>query len=337
LAPPAAVGRRRFLVGAAAAVLAGGPARAQTQRFRIAFANQTEDLAVRLDGLGFTGFDVRRSFEFAARTLPVDMVYYDNAGDGDKALANADDAIATKVDLFIEYSADTDANIAIGQKLHEAGIRTIAINYAVPGAPLYTADNLAAGTIAGSALGDFARQNWPDQSVVAVIAGDLGDVRPAMADRVQGVLEGLRQHLPNVAVTKLDTSGNAARVAAPLGKFLRSQSGKVLVATLDDPTAVAVKTAIELGQRLGDCIIVSHGVDRSIHGGASDKKELDPNNRSSIVLGSVAFFLDRYGYDVLPLAMRLLNGEQIPLRTATKHVLVTARNVFQLYPPFDMN
>ena len=34
-----------------------------------------------LEGLGFTGSDLRRSFELAARTLPVDMVYYDNAGD----------------------------------------------------------------------------------------------------------------------------------------------------------------------------------------------------------------------------------------------------------------
>jgi hypothetical protein len=29
---------------------------------------------------------VRRSFELAARTLPVDMIYYDNGGDPEKAL-----------------------------------------------------------------------------------------------------------------------------------------------------------------------------------------------------------------------------------------------------------
>ena len=56
-----------------------------------------------------------------------------------------------------------------------------------------------------------------------------------------------------------------------------------------------------------------------------------------IVLGSVAYFLDRYGYDVLPLAMKMLRNEQIAFRTATRHVLITGRNVFQIYPPFDMN
>jgi hypothetical protein len=44
------------------------------------------------------------------------------------------------------------------------------------------------------------------------------------------------------------------------------------------------------------------GVDRSIHGGPGDRKGLDPSNRGSIVLGSVAYHTDRYGYDVLPLA-----------------------------------
>lgn len=138
--------------------------------------------------------------------------------------------------------------------------------------------------------------------------------------------------------TRLDTSGNPVRVEGLLGKFLAAQRGrKVLIAALDDPTAIAARGAVELAGRLGDCVIVGQGVDRSIHGGASDKREIDPNNRGSIVLGSVAYFLDRYGYEVLPLAVRVLRGEAIPFRTATRHVLITARNVFEVYPPFDMN
>ena len=60
------------------------------------FANLDETPGVTLEGLGFTGADVRRSFELAARTLPVDMLYFDNAGDPARAIANADAAIAAK-------------------------------------------------------------------------------------------------------------------------------------------------------------------------------------------------------------------------------------------------
>jgi ribose transport system substrate-binding protein len=47
--------------------------------------------------------------------------------------------------------------------------------------------------------------------------------------------------------------------------------------------------------------------------------------------------MDRYGYDVLPLALRLLAGDKLPPHTVTDHMLVTATNVFQEYPPIDMN
>ena len=44
------------------------------RRWRIGFANITEDPAERLEGLGFTGREVRESFVYAERGLPVEMV-----------------------------------------------------------------------------------------------------------------------------------------------------------------------------------------------------------------------------------------------------------------------
>jgi len=148
----------------------------------------------------------------------------------------------------------------------------------------------------------------------------------------------MHKNLPDVTMTRLDTSGNPVRVDGLLSKLLASQPRtKVLVATLDDPTALAAKGAIERAGRVGDCIMVSQGLDHSVHGGANEKKEIDPNNRGSVILGSVAYYVDRYGYEVLPLAVKMLDGEQIPARTTTRHILVSAKNVFTEYPPHDMN
>src|ERR1700686_5306406 len=87
-----------------------GPVRAEARRYRIALADLDETPGVTLEGLGFTGTDVRRSFELAARTLPVEMLYFDNAGDPARAVANAEAAIAASGDLLIEYNGDADAN-----------------------------------------------------------------------------------------------------------------------------------------------------------------------------------------------------------------------------------
>src|SRR5271169_987617 len=327
--------RRLFLAGILACGV--GPtrvARAEARRFRIALANLDETPGVTLEGLGFTGSDLRRSFELAARTLPVDMLYFNNAGDPARAVANAEAAIAAKVDLLIEYNADAEANAEIARRLAAAAIPALALVDPLPGAPLYGPDNRAAGRT----LGAFARETWPDEQVLGVLIGDLADPGPAISDRVQGITEGVHESLPGLKLASLDTGGHSVRADALLTKFLQAEGRqRLLIATLDDLAAVYAKNAIEMNRRQSDCIIVSQGLDPNIHGGASEKKEIDPNNRGSVVLGSVAYYMDRYGYDALPLALRLLAGETMPPRTVTHHILVTATNVFQEYPPFDMN
>jgi ribose transport system substrate-binding protein len=331
--------RRVFLAGMLACGLGrAGAVRAEARRFRIALADLDETPGATLEGLGFTGSDLRRSFELAARTLPVDMLYFDNAGDPARAIANADTAIAAKVDLLIEYNADAGANAEIARRLGAASIPALALVDPVPGAPLYGPDNHAAGQIAGRALGDFARATWPGGQVLGVLIGDLAEPGPAISDRVQGITEGIHESLPSLKLATLDTGGQSVRADALLTKFLLTQPGqRLLIATLDDLAAVYATRAIEMNRRQSDCVIVSQGLDPNIHGGTSEKKELDPNNRSSVVLGSVAYYMDRYGYDVLPLALRLLAGEPLPPRTMTRHILVTAANVFREYPPIDMN
>jgi ribose transport system substrate-binding protein len=328
--------RRQFLAGLAACGLR--PARAETRRFRIALADWDETPGVTLEGLGFTGTQLRRGFELAARTQPVDMLYYDNAGDVARAIGNAEAAIAAKVDLLIEYNADSEANAVIAHRLSEAGIPALALVYPLPGAPLYGPDNRVAGHIAGQALGSFAVQNWPGEKVLGVVIGDVSGPNPAISERIQGITDGVHEALPTLQLASLDTGGQSVRADALLTRFLQNErGGRLLIATLDDLAAVYAKNAIEMNRRQSDCIIVSQGLDANIHGGVSEKKEIDPNNRGSVVLGSIAYYMDRYGYDVLPMAMRLLTGEKLPPHTVTQHLLVTANNVFREYPPFDMN
>src|ERR1700761_7956660 len=119
--------QRRLLLATAVAGALLHRADAQSRHYRIAFANRDETPGVTLEGLGFTGMDVRRSFELAARTLPVDMLYFDNAGDPARALVNAEAAIAARVDLLIEYNADAETNAEIARRCAAAGIPVLAL------------------------------------------------------------------------------------------------------------------------------------------------------------------------------------------------------------------
>jgi ABC-type sugar transport system substrate-binding protein len=145
----------------------------QERRYTVAFANLTEEPGVTLEGTGFTGSDVRESFALAARRYPIDLVFYDNQRDRSRALANAADAVARKLDLYIQYHRDPETNAAVAERLRRGGIPVLAVNYPVPGAPLYTIDNAAAGRIGGEALARFAAGNWRSQKIEAILVGAL--------------------------------------------------------------------------------------------------------------------------------------------------------------------
>ncbi len=311
---------------------------AQERRYTVAFANLTEEPGTTLEGTGFTGREVRESFVLAVRRYPIDLVFYDNQRDPRKALANVEDAVGRKVDLYIQYLDDAATNVKVGQRLRGAGIGVLAINTLVPDAPLYTIDNRVAGRIAGEALSEYGARNWRGLPTIGVLLGSLRSREYRVPERAQGATDGLKRHLPTIKIIPVETQGNPAQVGPQLAKVLASHpSTKVLVAAMDDASALAAKSALESAGRLPDGAIVGQGVDRSVHGGMNDRKEIDPSNRGSIVVGSVAFYLDRYGYEVLPLAMRMLRGETVAPRTVTAHRLITAANVFIEYPPYDMN
>ena len=330
--------RRRTLSLLAAAMAAPGRAVGQQPRFTIGFANLTNDPGARLEGLGFSGEEVRSSFVLGARGLPIELVLYDNARERAKAVANAEDAVQRRIDLYIQYCDDPATNDEVGRRLAAAQIPVLAVNYPVGNAPLYAADHHEAGRIAGEALGKFAQTTWRGRLLAAAILGAVKDPSKSVQARVAGITEGLRGILPDVAPAQLDSGGNFLDAQAQLRRFLAKETGAMaLVATLDDTTALAAKLAAETAGRVPDTVIVSQGCDPSVHGGTNANKAIDPNNRNSIVLGSVAFFLDRYGNEILPLALKMLRGEPVPPRSFTGHVLVTARNVFRIYPPIDIN
>ena len=99
------------------------------------------------------------------------------------------------------------------------------------------------------------------------------------------------------------------RADALLAKFLQTQRDqRLLIATRDDLAAVYAKNAIEMNRRQSDCIFVSQRLDPIIHGGASEKKEIDPDNRGSVVRGSVAYYMDPLRLRCSAARLRLLAG-----------------------------
>src|SRR2546421_4541685 len=211
---------RILLAAVAVTLIAGGLTASAQRRWVVAFANLTEEPGVTLEATGFTGPEVRESFALAARSYPLEIVFYDNHRDDARAVANAEAAIARRVDVHVQSRQGAAANATVSQRLKAAGIPVLAVNEPVPGAPLYALDNAAAGRLAGEALAQFAARAWAGQPTVAVVIGRVSAAAERVPDRVRGVTDALRERLPAARLTALDTQGNPAQGAALLGAFL---------------------------------------------------------------------------------------------------------------------
>ncbi|MDR3791935.1 MAG: substrate-binding domain-containing protein [Terracidiphilus sp.] len=289
-----------------------------TRPYRIGFAAQ-----------GDTEFsrEVLRSVQAVAARERVRLLSVDNRYSARAALRNADQLIRERVDLVLEFQTYERAAPMIAEKFMAAKIPVIAIEVPHPGATFFGVDNYRAGLVAGRALGRWARDNWNGRVEQLVlmelpIAGSLVELR------LSGLIDGMRAELPgivDVPLVRLNGRGNFEQVLNELRKYLRRRGARrTLVGTVNDICALAALRAFEEAGALQQCAVVGQN---ALHEVRDELRR--PGTR---LVGSVAYFPERYGEDLISLALGILEKRQVPSAVFAKHQLLTPRNVDLIYP-----
>ncbi len=290
-----------------------------TSRYAIGFASQTTDSEFCQD--------LSISLQRAAERENVRLITVNNNYSPKIALRNADLLIREGVHLVLEFQTYEHIAPIISAKFLEAQIPVIAIEIPHPGATYFGADNYQAGVIAGSALGRWAKAHWQGQVdeillLELPIAGSLPQLR------ITGALAGLSQTLPDLDTRKaihLDCKGTFEHSLDLVRTHLRRQPAKrTLVTTVNDPTALGALRAFEEAGRANYCAIMGQNATR-----AAREELRRPGTR---LIGSVGYFPERYGEELIRLALSILQKKPVPSAVFVKHQLITPRNVGLLYP-----
>jgi len=271
--------------------------------------------------------EVSVSLQRAAVAEGIELISLDNRYSAKIAQHNADLLVREKVDLVIEFQTDQDVAPIVAAKYREAGIPLIAIDIPHPGATYYGANNYEAGLIAGRYLGRWVKENWHSELDEIILlelprAGDL----PRM--RLTGILVGLGSFLPTAKecrITHLDGDGELGPSFEAVRKHLRStRARRQLVGAINDPSALGALRAFQEAGRSECCAIMGHNASPE---GRAELRQ--PNTR---LLGSVAFFPERYGEDLIRVSLDILNRRPVPPAVFVEHKLVTPRTVDHFYP-----
>jgi ribose transport system substrate-binding protein len=271
--------------------------------------------------------EVTASLQRAADAEGIELISTDNRYNAKTALRNTDLLVREKVDLAIEYQIGEEVAPIIAAKYREANIPMIAIDIPHPGATFYGANNYEAGLIGGKHLGRWAKERWQSE-VDEIILLELRRAGNLPKMRLTGMLMGINLVLPNTKscrVTYLDGDGELVPSFEAMRRHLRFSHGhRVLVGANNDMSALGALRAFQEAGRTECCAIM--GQNASPEG----RQELrQPNTR---LVGSVAFFPERYGENVIRVSLDILSGRPVPPAVFVEHKLVTPSTVDHYYP-----
>lgn len=289
------------------------------RRYRIGYAAHGQDCSFI--------HEVQTSIVRAAEEANVELIIADNRYDAKAALRGADQLIHENVDLVIEFQAAESVAPAIAAKYLEAGIPFIAIDIPHPGATYFGANNYEAGMIAGRHLGRWAKKNWFGE-VDQVLLLELSRAGSLPRARMKGMSAGLKEilRLPEqTQVIQIDADGQFKTALEVVRKHLRGcQLKRVLVGAVNDSSALGALRAFEEAGRASHCAVVGQN--------AEPEARVEMREPRTRLIGSVAYFPEKYGDGLIKLALDLLAHKAVAPACFTKHQLITPENVDHYYP-----
>jgi len=181
--------------------------------------------------------------------------------------------------------------------------------------------------IGGRHLGRWARQQrYGEDDEIVFLALDRAGNLPKM--RLTGMLVGMKETHPPLEtcrVTYLDGDGKLGESFEAMRRFLRrSKARGFLIGAINDPSALGALRAMQEAGRVPNCAVMGQNA------APEGREELrQPGTR---LIGSVAYFPEKYGAEIVVVALDILNRRAVPPAVFVKHQLVTPENVDHIYP-----
>ena len=292
---------------------------AKGRPYRIGFASQSEEFS-------FSRL-VAESIQTSAYEARVDLMVLNNRYSAAAAVRNAEHFVHQQVDLVIEFQTSQDRATTISSRLQGASIPIIAIEVPHPGATYFGANNQRAGSLAGKALVHACQEQWGGK-FDQVLLLELPAAGPLVHSRLTSLVAEVRKAYPGLSAEQIhfiNANGRFDQSMEVIRRYLRrGTKQRVLLGAINDPSCLGALRAFEEAGRSSDCLAVSH------NGNLEARMEL--RRQGSRLIGSIAYFPERYGEAVMRLALDKLRGKAVPAASFVKHELLTRQTVDRFYP-----
>ncbi len=264
-----------------------------------------------------------QSVNAAAAAAGVELTILDNRFDPDVAVRNAEELVAKRVDLVLEFQVEEAVAPRVAHIFKKADIPLVAIDVPHPNATYFGADNFEVGYEAGAMLAQHALRYWKGKAD-RVLGVGFNEAGSFVQSRISGAFDGIRERLPGLAAAQfVQIDGRGMREASrkAMLEFLGSSGSKerTLVAAATDSSALGVLDAIrETGNEENFAIVGQDCIPEVLD---------ELRKGKSAIIGSISHEAESYGPRLIQLGIAILRGYTVPPYNYAHHRAVTAESL----------
>jgi len=281
------------------------------RRLRFGFAVQSAEMPFSIA--------VAQSMTAAAASSGVELLLLDNRNDPEIAIKRAEECVAKRVDLMLEFQVEEAVAPRIAHIFKRAEIPLIAIDVPHPNSTYFGVDNFDCGYEAGSLLAQYALRKWKGK-VDCVVGLGFAEAGSFVHGRILGAFDAIRERIsdiPEDSFVEIEGRGMRDHSRFAMEKFLSTQPGRrnILIAASTDSSALGALDAIRLAKREQECAIVGQDC-------ISEVVEEMRTGKSALI-GSISHEAETYGPRLIQLGISLLRGNSVPPYNYVRHRVVT--------------
>ncbi|HTW79025.1 MAG TPA: substrate-binding domain-containing protein [Terracidiphilus sp.] len=259
----------------------------------------------------------------AAAAAGVELLILDNRFDPDVAVRNAEELVARRVDLVLEFQVEEAVAPRVAHIFKKADIPLVAIDVPHPNATYFGVDNFEVGYEAGSLLAQHALRCWKGK-VDRVLGVGFSEAGSFVQSRISGAFESIRERLSGLSAAQfvqIDGRGMREASRTAMLEFLRGATAgeRTLIAAATDSSALGVLDAIRETSNEENFAIVGQDC---IPDAVEEMKK-----GTSAMIGSISHGVESYGPRLIQLGIAILRGYTVPPYNYVHHRAVTAETV----------
>ena len=262
---------------------------------------------------------VAQSVTAAASAAGVELIVLDNRYDPDVAVRNAEEFVAKRVDLVLEFQVEEAAAPRVAHIFKKAEIPMVAIDVPHPNATYFGVDNFEVGYEAAAILAQYAQRQWKGK-VDRVVGVGFREAGSFVQHRITGAFDGIGERFKELTADRfVQIEGRGMREAShrAMSEYLGERKGGdlTLVAAVNDTSALGVLDAVrEAGQEANFAIVGQDCVPEVLE---------EMHRKSSAIVGSISHEAETYGPRLIQLGISILRGYTVPPYNYVHHLAVT--------------